>query len=168
MTLNEMTPNEQLRGRPAKGAFLHIPVPWVFVLGYLSGPASKSWHPCMRARRPSRRPCGWPVVSRCLSGSRWRRGVGRCSSGRAPQGCLARRRACSSLPALTASRATRCTSGLALAYLGETGALPASLAPPLLVLVLAYVNWCVVPVEEASLKAFREYGDYCSRVRRWL
>ena len=37
--------------------------------------------------------------------------------------------------------------GLALAYLGETGALLQVWPLPLLVLVLAYVNWCVVPVE---------------------
>jgi protein-S-isoprenylcysteine O-methyltransferase Ste14 len=60
--------------------------------------------------------------------------------------------------------------GLSLAYLGEMGLL-AQLAPIItLLLVIAYVNWIVIPVEESRLReTFGEsYVDYCSRVRRWL
>jgi protein-S-isoprenylcysteine O-methyltransferase Ste14 len=40
---------------------------------------------------------------------------------------------------------------------------------PLLVLTLVYVNWFVIPVEEASLAEFGdEYARYRARVRRWL
>jgi len=58
--------------------------------------------------------------------------------------------------------------GLALTYVGEAGALLQAWPLLTLVAVLAYVNWWVVPIEEERLEAFREYGDYCSRVRRWL
>jgi protein-S-isoprenylcysteine O-methyltransferase Ste14 len=58
--------------------------------------------------------------------------------------------------------------GLALAYVGEAGALLQVWPLLTLVVVLAYVNWAVVPIEEEGLEAFREYGGYCSRVRRWL
>jgi protein-S-isoprenylcysteine O-methyltransferase Ste14 len=36
--------------------------------------------------------------------------------------------------------------------------------------VVAYVNWVVIPLEETKLdQAFgREYGQYRSRVRRWI
>jgi protein-S-isoprenylcysteine O-methyltransferase Ste14 len=58
--------------------------------------------------------------------------------------------------------------GLALAYVGEAGALLQAWPLLTLVAVLAYVTWWVVPIEEEGLEVFREYGDYCSRVRRWL
>jgi protein-S-isoprenylcysteine O-methyltransferase Ste14 len=59
--------------------------------------------------------------------------------------------------------------GLVLAYLGEQVMLV--LAWPLLFLVLTigYVNWFVIPVEEASLRAFGPaYDVYRARVRRWI
>jgi len=59
--------------------------------------------------------------------------------------------------------------GVVLAYLGEQGMLV--LAWPLLFLVLTigYINWFVIPVEEASLRAFGPaYETYCAHVRRWL
>jgi len=60
--------------------------------------------------------------------------------------------------------------GLALAYLGEAGLLVQVWPLPFLVLVLAYVNWFVIPLEEATLEAsFTErYVRYTSRVRRWI
>jgi len=58
--------------------------------------------------------------------------------------------------------------GLTIAYVGEAGALLQLW--PLLVLpfVIAYVNWFVLPVEEASLKMFDGYSEYSARVHRWL
>ena len=59
--------------------------------------------------------------------------------------------------------------GLVLAYLGEQGML--ILAWPLLFLALTvgYVNWFVIPLEEASLRAFGPaYDAYRARVRRWI
>jgi protein-S-isoprenylcysteine O-methyltransferase Ste14 len=34
--------------------------------------------------------------------------------------------------------------------------------------VLAYVNWSVIPVEEASLNGVQGYDQYCANVRRWI
>lgn len=59
--------------------------------------------------------------------------------------------------------------GLVLAYLGEQGMLVEAWPLALLVLTVAYVNWCVIPVEEASLRAFGPaYDAYGARVRRWI
>ena len=59
---------------------------------------------------------------------------------------------------------------LTLAYLGEAGVI-GQLGPVfLLPLVLAYINWIVIPVEESKLsEAFgAAYQDYRARVRRWI
>ncbi len=59
---------------------------------------------------------------------------------------------------------------LILAYLGEAGIL-AQLWPVLaLPLVMAYVNWVVIPLEEEVLRRDfnEEYENYCSCVRRWF
>ncbi len=60
--------------------------------------------------------------------------------------------------------------GLTLAYLGEAALLRHLWPVPLLVLVLAYVQWTVIPLEESRLReVFREdYTAYRGRVRRWL
>ena len=60
--------------------------------------------------------------------------------------------------------------GLTLAYLGEAGLLHQVWPIVLLPLTLAYVNWAVIPVEEARLKeVFQDiYDRYCQTVRRWL
>ena len=167
MTLNEMTPNEQLGGRPAREPFLHIPVPWVFVLGYLVGAGLQMLVPVHVNSSAS-------YTLQVAGGVTVLVGIALATWGWS----MFKRAGTSRVPGETSSvlvtsgpyRFTRNPMyiGLALAYLGEEGALLQVWPLPLLVLVLAYVNWCVVPVEEASLKAFREYGDYCSRVRRWL
>jgi protein-S-isoprenylcysteine O-methyltransferase Ste14 len=60
--------------------------------------------------------------------------------------------------------------GLGLAYLGEAGMLRHLWPVILLPLVFAYVNWGVIPVEEARLREVfgDEYDRYRTRVRRWL
>jgi protein-S-isoprenylcysteine O-methyltransferase Ste14 len=60
--------------------------------------------------------------------------------------------------------------GLATAYLGEAFLLRQVWPAALLPLVLAYVNWVVIPVEQARLTEVfdAEYVDYQRRVRRWL
>ena len=61
-------------------------------------------------------------------------------------------------------------AGLALAYLGEAGMLK-QLGPVLVLpLMLAYLNWWVIPVEEERLReVFREaYDEYRAGTRRWL
>lgn len=60
--------------------------------------------------------------------------------------------------------------GLTLAYLGEAGLLKQAWPVVLLPLVVAYVHYIVIPVEEARLReAFpEEYEQYRTRVRRWV
>jgi protein-S-isoprenylcysteine O-methyltransferase Ste14 len=60
--------------------------------------------------------------------------------------------------------------GLTLAYLGEAGILRQTWPVMLLPLTVAYVNWVVIPVEEAKLKEVfgEKYERYRARVRRWV
>jgi protein-S-isoprenylcysteine O-methyltransferase Ste14 len=60
--------------------------------------------------------------------------------------------------------------GLSLAYLGEAGLLKQVWPVILLPLVVAYLNWVVIPVEEARLgEVFpQDYVRYRATVRRWI
>jgi protein-S-isoprenylcysteine O-methyltransferase Ste14 len=60
--------------------------------------------------------------------------------------------------------------GLTIAYLGEAFLLRQVWPGVLLPVVLAYVNWVVIPVEQARLTDMfdAEYVAYQRRVRRWL
>jgi protein-S-isoprenylcysteine O-methyltransferase Ste14 len=60
--------------------------------------------------------------------------------------------------------------GLTAAYLGEAGLLRQAWPIVLLPLTLAYVNWIVIPLEEARLKEVfgDEYEQYRAKVRRWI
>ena len=60
--------------------------------------------------------------------------------------------------------------GLIVAYLGEAGILRQFWPVVLLPLTIAYVNWTVIPVEEAKLKEVfgADYDRYRARVRRWI
>jgi protein-S-isoprenylcysteine O-methyltransferase Ste14 len=60
--------------------------------------------------------------------------------------------------------------GLVLTYLGEAGMLKQVWPVMLLPLVMAYVNWIVIPVEEAKLTEVfgDEYALYRASVRRWV
>ena len=60
--------------------------------------------------------------------------------------------------------------GLAIAYLGEAFLLRQVWPAALLPVVLVYVNWVVIPVEQARLTEVfgAEYGAYQRQVRRWL
>ena len=60
--------------------------------------------------------------------------------------------------------------GLSLAYLGEAGLLHQVWPVLLLPLTIVYINWVVIPVEEARLKEVfaLDYQTYCAKVRRWF
>jgi protein-S-isoprenylcysteine O-methyltransferase Ste14 len=60
--------------------------------------------------------------------------------------------------------------GLTLAYLGEAGLLRQIWPVILLPLVVAYVNWIVIPLEESKLREVfsEDYDRYQKKVRRWL
>lgn len=60
--------------------------------------------------------------------------------------------------------------GLALAYVGEAGMLRQFWPVLLLPLTIAYLNWIVIPIEEALLLAVfhDDYEKYRASVRRWI
>ena len=55
-------------------------------------------------------------------------------------------------------------------YIGEAFIFKASWSLVVLLCVLVYVNWIVIPVEEKKLaETFgRDYEAYCRGVRRWV
>ena len=149
--------------------FLHMPVPWVFVLAFLLGVGLQFLLPL-------------GSTSSTLSGLAWVAGLVLFAAGAVIAGwglVIFRRLRTTTTPgenpnSLVTSGPYRFSRnpmylGLVLAYLGEQAMLV--LAWPLLFLVLTigYVNWFVIPVEEASLRAFGPaYDAYCARVRRWI
>jgi protein-S-isoprenylcysteine O-methyltransferase Ste14 len=149
---------------------LLVPVPWVFVLGYLAGLALQR---LVGAVQPA------PALRTAL----WFAGLGLVVPGAALalwSLSIFRRARTTTVPLEAPS--TVVTRGpyrlsrnpmyvsLTLIYLGEC-AIFAQLWPLVMLLpTLLYVNGVVVPFEEAQLTAaFGErYRDYCATVRRWL
>ena len=60
--------------------------------------------------------------------------------------------------------------GLSIAYLGEAFIQRHAIPIILLPLVIAHVNYLVIPLEESRLRAAfgDEYERYTEKVRRWL
>jgi len=155
--------------RDTRRPFLHMPVPWVFVLAYLLGAGLQLLVPLN---------LGSPALSLLVRLG----GVVVFAAGAtlAGWGLLVFHRAETTTtpgeaPAtLVTAGPYRCTRnpmyvGLVLAYLGEQGMLVEVWPLALLVLTVAYVNWFVIPVEETSLRAFGPaYDAYRARVRRWI
>ena len=149
---------------------LHVPVPWVFVLTYLSGAGVERVHSF--GGEPTRRS---PVVG-VVGAVVFAVGAAIASWGL----WIFRRQRTTTVPGRTSAalvtwgpyRFTRNPMyvGLTLAYLGEAGILHQLWPVILLPLTLAYVNWIVVPLEEARLTDVfhEEYALYRARVRRWF
>jgi len=146
---------------------MRVPVPWVFVLGYLVGIGLQLLFP-MRAQPASWiRWLGWGLLAAgaalaawCLTIFRRRRTT------TAPFGHV------SQLVTWGPYRVSRNPMyvSLILLYLGETAVL--AQAWPLLTLipVVVYVNGIVIPYEESRLRATfgAAYHEYARRVKRWL
>lgn len=150
-------------------ALMRIPVPWVFVLAYLMGVGLETVS--FRSRSFSD---AFPVgeigivffaVGAVLAAWGW---------------LIFRRGKTTSVPGQSSTklvtwgpyRFTRNPMyvGLAIAYLGEAAILRQVWPVLLLPLVLAYLNWIVIPVEEERLREVfgPEYEAYRNTVRRWL
>jgi len=164
-----MIPLEDQSPRNIFRYLLVVPVPWVFVLGYLVGVALEFAF----FRKGS------------LDGPEWvvRAGVGVFVAGAAlaawgwiifykAKTTTVPGEASSTLVTHGPYRATRNPMyvGLSIAYLGEAGILKQVAPVAMLPLVIAYLNWIVIPTEEARLQqVFGDaYQNYRSRVRRWL
>ena len=149
---------------------MRVPVPWVFVLTYFIGVGLE----CVRPVRLSGEMSG--RVTNSVGAMLFT--VGAVIAG---WGLVTFHRArTTTVPGKSSSRLVTwgpyrfCRNpmyvGLAMAYLGEALLLRQIWPAALLPLVLAYVNWVVIPVEQAKLTEVfgAEYAAYQRRVRRWL
>lgn len=148
---------------------LRVPVPWVFILSYLIGAGLEWVLP--------------PLVRPGLPAGTWIAGAVLFCAGAVIAGwgqMLFRRAHTTTVPGQTSSSLVTCGPyritrnpmylGLVLAYLGEAGMLRQLWPVVILPLIVAYVNWVVIPLEETRLReAFgARYEEYRSRVRRWI
>jgi len=148
---------------------LHVPVPWVFVLTYLLGVALEHVHDATISATAA-------LVSRTA-------GAVLFALGAVIAGCglvlFAKARTTTVPGKLSGKLVTwgpyRFTRnpmyvGLVLAYLGEAGLLKQVWPVVLLPFTIAYLNWTVIPVEEAKLEEVfpYEYKQYRLQVRRWF
>jgi protein-S-isoprenylcysteine O-methyltransferase Ste14 len=149
---------------------LLVPVPWVFVLGYLIGIGIQWLRPVWSPVHPSPNltlAVGLTIFALGMAIAGW--------------GWLTFRKArTTTIPGEASSelvtwgpyRFSRNPMyvGLAVAYVGEACILRQIWPLLLLPLVVAYVNWVVIPVEQARLtEVFGDrYVRYREQVRRWL
>ncbi len=155
-------------GNPIR-LLLHVPVPWVFVLTYLVGVGLESAFPL---GVPKGRLLGITVAGAVVF-----------AAGAALAGwslLLFKKARTTTVPGKLSSKLV--THGpyrisrnpmyvaLVVAYLGEAGILNQVWPVILLPLTVAYINFIVIPVEEARLKeVFQEdYERYRKTVRRWI
>ena len=153
-------------GNPIR-LLLYVPVPWVYVLTYLAGVGLQFAVPLhlRTGNPPTVAGAAVFVLGAVIAGWGW---------------LIFHNARTTTVPGEASSQLIRrgpyrfsrnpMYVGLAIAYLGEAG-LQNQVWPILLLpLTLAYVNWIVIPVEEARLhEVFPvEYERYRQRVRRWL
>jgi protein-S-isoprenylcysteine O-methyltransferase Ste14 len=147
---------------------LHVPVPWVFILTYLCGVVLELF---TGIHSPATRPASSMVgavlfvIGAAIAAWSW---------------LIFHKERTTTIP----GRASRMLVtrgpyrfsrnpmyvGLSIAYLGEAGLLHQVRPVFLLPLTICYINWIVIPVEEARLKEVftLEYQAYCAKVRRWF
>jgi protein-S-isoprenylcysteine O-methyltransferase Ste14 len=147
---------------------LRVPVPWIFVLTYLLGVGLELDRGAVPANAPSEIRLAGAVVfligAAIAAWGLWTFRKARTTTVPGEES--------SQLVTSGPYRFTRNPMyvGLTVAYIGEAGILR-QLAPLLLLpLVIAYLNWIVIPLEESTLgRVFgAQYERYRSRVRRWL
>ncbi len=148
---------------------LHLPVPWVFVLGYLIGVIPELRHSSYisanRAQESSIAGAVFFSIGAIIAA--WALVIFRKARTTTVPGKSSAR-----LVTWGPYRFTRNPMyvGLTFAYIGEAGLMKQVWPLALLPLVLAYVNWTVIPLEESKLREVfgDEYEQYRLRVRRWV
>lgn len=146
---------------------LHVPVPWVFILFYLAGAGLEHYFPSnLKAVR------GSVAVGAVLFL------VGAIIAGWGL--AIFHKRRTTTTPGESSSalvtwgpyQFTRNPMyvGLTLAYIGEAGLLKQAWPVVLLPLVILYLQFIVIPLEESRLREVfaEQYDDYRARVRRWI
>ena len=163
-------PNDQSTKRNSFFRFLlRIPVPWVFILTYLAGAAiDYATGPHLVIKRVPRLGIAGALVfaaGAVIAGWGW---------------LTFQKVRTTTVPGEKSSRFVtwgpyRLTRnpmyvGLAVAYIGEALILRQVWPVLLLPLVIGYMNWVVIPVEEVRLTEVfgDEYRGYQARTRRWL
>lgn len=149
---------------------MRLPVPWVFVLTYLMGAALEHVRSVQLDQEVSER------VTRSVGVVLFALGATISGWGlmtfHAAHTTTVPGKASSQLVTWGPYRFSRNPMyvGLTIAYVGEAFLLRQLWPIALLPLVLAYVNWVVIPVEQAKLTEVfdGEYAAYQQRVRRWL
>jgi protein-S-isoprenylcysteine O-methyltransferase Ste14 len=164
-----MTENNdwQINVRAPFRLLMRVPVPWVFILGYLIGAGLSNLFPFSAQSPVFFKICGAALFLTGAALAGW--------------GLYVFHKAhTTTIPGKTSTRVVTwgpyrfirnpMYTGLVLAYIGEAGLLVQFWPLLILALVVAYVNRVVIPVEEARLKEDfgSEYEQYRARVRRWL
>ena len=162
--------NQQERNSNPLRILLKIPVPWVFVLGYLAGLIPQFIFPVAIYSKAVLSVIKIIGVSFFLIGAliaSWSLIIFRKARTTTTPGESSNKLVISG--PYRYSRNPMYVS-LTLAYLGEAGLLVQFWPIISLILVLIYINWTVIPLEEEVLKGdYREeYTKYCASVRRWL
>ena len=154
----------------SKSHLLHIPVPWVYVIAYLVGIVIQLVYPISISSTLIL------AITRILSGVLLVVGVAIIVWAQ----LIFHKEHTTTDPTQTSLklitwgpyRFTRnpMYTGLFLTFIGIDGILTFVWSLILLLPVLYYVNWIVIPVEETQLKKTfgKTYEDYCKRVRRWI
>ena len=159
----------QIRIKNLIPLLMRIPVPWVFVLTYLIGVGLEFVFPfTLYSEAPpgiSITGVGLFVIGAGSAGWAW--GIfHRAGTTRIPG------QPSTALVTWGPYRMSRNPMyvGLALAYIGEALMLRQVWPVIVLPLMVAYLNWIVIPVEEARLrKVFQSrYDEYCRSVNRWI
>ncbi|MGH9495165.1 MAG: methyltransferase family protein [Candidatus Sulfotelmatobacter sp.] len=148
---------------------MYIPVPWVFVLCYLVGGGLGRLHPtdffASAARASNIAGAVLFALGAVIAGWGW-------MLFRVARTTTVPGQASAKLVDYGPYRFTRNPMyiGLTLAYLGEAGLLKQPWPVVVLPFVIAYLNWIVIPVEEAKLAEVfpGDYERYRSQVRRWF
>ncbi len=149
---------------------LYVPVPWVFVLGYLAGLIPQFYFPAIIQSHETQlviKIAGAFLFIIAAIFASWSLIIFRKAHTTTTPGESSNKLIISG--PYRFSRNPMYVS-LALAYLGEEGLLVQFWPFLTLILVLVYVNWVVIPLEEEVLKRDYklDYINYCTHVRRWL
>ena len=148
---------------------MRIPVPWVFVLAYVSGVVLQAFIPIPLSphARDVGRVAGFILLSTGVALAAWALTIFRKTQTTTIPGKIS-----SQLVTWGPYRFSRNPMyvSLTLAYLGEAGILGQVWPFVPLVLTLVYVNWTLVPFEETQLQDTfgTAYAQYRANVRRWL
>lgn len=152
-----------------KPLLMHIPVPFVFIITYLVGVVLQALFPVplSPSARTAANIAGWLLMLPGVALAIWAQVIFRRLGTTTVPG-----RASSALVTWGPYRFSRNPMyvALTLMYLGEAGIVGQVWPVPLLLLVLVYLNWTLIPFEEAHLtENFGEvYRSYRDTVRRWF